>query len=87
MVETTVRPTESTATPRGRTTRIEYRVERIPFTAHPEEHLTELVERLNELGREGWRALGVELRDQSLYYSPEKPAPPLPVLLMREVTD
>ena len=85
MVEATVTHTESA--PTRRTARIEYRVERIPFTAHPEEHLAELVERLNELGRDGWRAIGIELKDQGLYYPPEQLAPPRPVLLMREVVD
>lgn len=86
MIETAIKET-GTAASRGRTTRIEYRVERIPFTARPEEHLTELVERLNELGRDGWRALGVEIKDQGLYYSADQQAPPRPFLLMREVTD
>lgn len=84
MTTTTAQPAE---TKTARSTRIEYRVERIPFTGHPEEHLAELVDRLNELGRDGWRALGVDLSDKGLYYSAEEAAPPQSVLLMREVAD
>lgn len=86
MVGTTAQP-GTIGAPRGHTERIEYRVERLPFTAHPQEHMDQLVDRLNALGREGWRVMGVDLADRGLYYPGEEVAPPRPVLLMREVVD
>ncbi len=63
--------------------RYEYRVERTPFGAEPTKHLPELLERLNELGKDGWRVVSVDLT--------EHPAPmcgpnlTLPVLMVREI--
>lgn len=33
--------------------RFEFRVERMPFQDHPDEHLSELLARLTELGKQG----------------------------------
>ncbi len=41
-------------------TRVEYRIERIPLS-HAEPRLLQLVERLAELGRQGWHVASVDL--------------------------
>lgn len=65
--------------------RIEYRVEQMPFQEHPEKHISELVERLTELGQQGWRAVSVDLTFHPSYSPAAQPGIPLPVLLEREV--
>jgi len=64
--------------------RVEYRIERMPFQQHPEAHLTELLERLTELGRQGWRVVSVDLTHHPSYSPAAQPAIPLPVLLEKE---
>jgi len=64
--------------------RVEYRIERMPFQQHPEAHLTELLERLTELGRQGWRVVSVDLTHHPSYSPAAQPAVPLPVLLEKE---
>jgi hypothetical protein len=66
------------------TRRVEYRIERLPIQEHPEAHLTELLDRLNELGRQGWRAVSVDLTHHPSYSPAAQPAIPLPVLLEKE---
>jgi hypothetical protein len=63
----------------------EYRVERMPFQEHPEDHISELLERLNELGKQGWHAVSVDLTYHPSYSPAAQPGMPLPVLLEREV--
>ena len=64
---------------------VEYRSERMPFEEHPEAHLSELVDRLTELGKQGWRAVSVELTHHPSYSPAAQPAIPLPVLLERDL--
>jgi hypothetical protein len=74
------------ATERGiaSTRQVEYQIERIPIQAHPEAHLTELLNRLNEIGRQGWRVVSVDLTHHPSYSPAAQPAIPLPVLLEKE---
>lgn len=65
--------------------RTEYRVERMPFKEHPEEHISELVDRLNELGRQGWHVVSVDLTYHPSYSPAAQPGIPVPVLLEREI--
>jgi hypothetical protein len=67
------------------TKKVEYRVERMPFAEHPEQHLTEMLDRLNELGGQGWHVVSVDLTYHPSYSPAAQPALPLPVLLEREV--
>jgi hypothetical protein len=67
----------------GQTARYEYRVERTPFGEEPTKHLPELLERLNELGSEGWRVVSVDL---TVHPAPMcGPNKTLPVLMVREI--
>ena len=68
------------------TKHVEYRVERMPFMEHPEQHFSELLERLNELGKQGWHVVSVDLSYHPSYSPAAQPGLPLPVLLEREVT-
>jgi hypothetical protein len=65
--------------------RMEYRVEQMPFQEHPEAHISELRERLNEVGKQGWRAVSVDLTYHPSYSPAAQPGIALPVLLEREV--
>jgi hypothetical protein len=73
-------------TERPATKRVEYRVERMPFAEHPEKHFSELLDRLNELGAQGWRVVSVDLTYHPSYSPAAQPNLPLPVLLERDVT-
>ncbi len=64
---------------------IEYRIERMPFQEHPEAHLSELLDRVNELGKQGWNVVSVDLTHHPSYSPASQPSTPLPVLLEREV--
>ncbi len=64
---------------------VEYRIERMPFQQHPEVHLSELLDRLNELGKQGWRVVSVDLTHHPSYSPAAQPWIPLPVLLERDV--
>jgi len=68
------------------TKRVEFRVGRMPFEAHPEKHISELLARLNELGAQGWHVVSVDLTYHPSYSPAAQPDMPLPVLLEREVT-
>lgn len=65
--------------------KIEYRVEELPFTEHFEAHVKEVLERLSELGRDGWEVASVDLTQHPSYSPAAQPHPRVPVLLQREV--
>ena len=65
--------------------RVEYRIERMPFQEHPETHLAELLNRLNELGKQGWCVVSADLTHHPSYSPAAQPSIPLPVLLEREI--
>jgi hypothetical protein len=67
------------------TRQVEYRIERMPFQEHPEAHLSELLDRLTELGKQGWRVASVDLTHHPSYSPAAQPAIPLPVLLEKEL--
>lgn len=64
---------------------IEYRVEELPFSEHFEQHVKEVLERLSELGKEGWEVASVDLTEHPTYSPAAQPHPAVPVLLQREV--
>lgn len=72
------------ARPQGARRKVEYRIERMPFQEHPEQHLSELVERLTELCAQGWCVASVDLTHHPSYSPAAQPNVPLPVLLARE---
>jgi len=61
-------------------TRFEYRIERIPLNRE-EPRLLQLVERLAELGRQGWHVASVDLTPHPSYEEG-----PVTVLLDRELS-
>jgi hypothetical protein len=63
---------------------VEYRIERMPFQEHPELHLSDLLDRLTELGKQGWNVACVDLTHHPSYSVAAQPSTPLPVLLERE---
>jgi len=65
--------------------RVEYRIERMPIKEHPEAHLSEMLDRLTELGKQGWRVVSVDLTHHPSYSPAAQPMIPLPVLLVREL--
>ncbi len=71
--------------PAGSPRPVEYRIERMPFQEHPEVHLSELVERLNALGKQGWIVVSVDLTHHPYYSPAAQPSVPLPVLLEHEI--
>jgi len=71
----------------GTIKRVEYRVERMPFHEHPEEHISGLLERLTELGKQGWHVASVDLTYHPSYSPAAQPGVALPVLLEREVPE
>jgi hypothetical protein len=89
---TPTNPADALAGPRaGARHRLEYRVERFPFGDTPSlpAHLEDLLERLNELGRQGWLAVSVDLTDTAIQHSGicHCLEPRLAVLLHREVEE
>lgn len=71
--------------PIGTARPVEYRIERMPFQEHPESHLSELLDRLTELGKQGWYVVSADLTHHPSYSVAAQPSTPLPVLLAREV--
>jgi hypothetical protein len=70
-------------TPVATRTRFEYRIEPTPYHEDETTHSAELLERLNELGQEGWRLVIMNpLRRTTGGWVPGQP---IPMLLMREV--
>ncbi len=66
-------------------TRVEYRVELAPFHPDEETHRPELLARLNELGREGWRLVTMNPLGRS--HGGWAGTSPVPMLLVRETSD
>ena len=64
---------------------VEYRIERLPIREHPEAHLAEVLDQLNEMGKQGWRVVSIDLTHHPSYSPAAQPATPLPVLLGREL--
>jgi hypothetical protein len=64
---------------------LDYRIEQLPIREHPETHLTDVLDRLSELGKEGWCVASVDLTHHPSYSPAAQPNTPLPVLLQREV--
>lgn len=64
---------------------VEYRIERMPFRSHPERHLSELAERVADLGKQGWNVVSADLTHHPSYSPAAQPETPLPILLMREI--
>ena len=64
---------------------IEYRIEELPFFEHYEVHLKEVVERLSELGKDGWEVAALDLTHHPSYSPAAQPRTALPVLLQREM--
>jgi hypothetical protein len=60
--------------------RIEYKVELIEWIDKPESRLNQLVEHLNELGKDGWHVVSADISAESSFETKK-----LPVLLEREV--
>jgi hypothetical protein len=65
----------------GSALRVEYRIEQMPIQEHPEAHLEQLLDRLNELGRQGWRVVSIDLTHHPSYSPAAQPGIQLPVLL------
>jgi hypothetical protein len=59
--------------------RVEYRIERVPVDEDHESRLLQIVERLNELGSQGWRVASIDLTPHPAFKDT-----PIPVLLERE---
>ena len=70
--------------PIGTARPVEYRIERMPFQEHPEAHLSELLDRLTELGKQGWYVVIADLTHHPSYSPAAQPSTPLPVLLARD---
>lgn len=69
----------------GTRTRFEYRIEPSPYHQNETTHNDEFLARLNELGKQGWRLVALNpLQRITGGWVPEKP---MPMLLMREVTE
>ena len=60
---------------------LDYRIEQLPIQEHPETHLTDVLDRLSELGKEGWRVVSVDLTHHPSYSPAAQPGTQLPVLL------
>jgi hypothetical protein len=64
---------------------VDYRIEQLPIREHPEAHLAEVLDRLNELGKQGWRVVSVDLTHHPSYSPAAQPSTPLPVLLEKPI--
>jgi hypothetical protein len=73
--------TETTTT----TGTVEYRVERLPVADHPELHLAEILDCLNDFGKDGWRVASIDLTYRTGTQPKGEKAPPIAVLLERPV--
>ena len=60
--------------------RVEYKIEHVQWKDEPESRLDQLVDRLNELGKDGWRVVSADLTAHSSFA-----VKTLPVLLERDV--
>ncbi len=59
--------------------RVEYKVEMVQWKDEPESRLDQLVERLNEFAKDGWRVVSVDLMAHAAFQTKA-----LPVLLERD---
>lgn len=59
---------------------VDYRIEQLPIIEHPESHLTELLDRVSDLGKDGWRVVSVDLTHHPSYSPAAQPNMPLAVL-------
>ena len=64
---------------------VDYRIERMPIQEHPEARLADVLERLSEMGKEGWRVVSIDLTHHPSYSPAAQPSTPLPILLARDV--
>ena len=60
---------------------LDYRIEQLPIREHPETHLTDVLDRLSALGKEGWCVASVDLTHHPSYSPAAQPGTPLPVLM------
>jgi hypothetical protein len=60
---------------------LDYRIEQLPIQEHPETHLTDVLDRLSELGKEGWCVASVDLTHHPSYSPAAQPGTALPVLM------
>jgi len=60
---------------------VDYRIEQLPIVEHPEAHVAEVLDRLSELGKQGWRVASIDLTHHPSYSPAAQPSMPLPVLL------
>lgn len=60
---------------------VDHRIEELPIREHPEAHLAEVLDRLNELGKLGWHVASIDLTHHPSYSPAAQPVIPLPVLL------
>lgn len=67
--------------------RIEYRVEQLPLEEQYEAHIRMVLERLSELGKDGWEVASVDLTWHPSYSPAAQPQTPVPVLMQREVVE
>jgi hypothetical protein len=70
-----------TATMVGAANAVDHRIEQLPILEHPESHLAEVLDRLNEMGKQGWRVASIDLTHHPSYSPASQPTIPLPVLL------
>jgi hypothetical protein len=61
---------------------VEYRIEKVQLQDEVESRLDQMVDRLNELAKDGWRAVSVDLTVHSSFETRA-----LPVLLERDVPE
>ena len=64
---------------------VEYSVEHLPIKDHPEAHLAEILDRLNDFGKQGWRVVSIDLTHHPSTKVAAEPATPLPALLERPI--
>jgi hypothetical protein len=74
-----------TATMVGAANAVDHRIEQLPILEHPESHLAEVLDRLTELGDQGWCVASVDLTHHPSYSPASQPTIPLIVLLERAV--
>jgi hypothetical protein len=66
-------------------TRVEYKMETMPYHEDEVTHSAELLDRLNELGKDGWRLVSINPLKRST--GGWEGSRPVPMLLMRLISD
>jgi hypothetical protein len=66
-------------------TRVEYKMEPMPYHEDEVTHTNEFLDRLNELGKDGWQL--VDLNPLKRATGGWEPSRPIPMLLMRVISD